>query len=207
MVAVIILMHTVSLKLQLPACVTIYNQCLNIELVSPVYFGNGAVCPKLSDQQIGIDTEIDASFEIYATQDEFEGALLYKLQRCIKSDDQRNMDTSVIETNKNKAKCVQMFVAWKVKDSKPFLYVVLIEHDKEFTWNENKLKEFYNNNHSRFKKYDRTIIDKWFIDDNKVLEIFFGVRGLKGNFELDISISEEETDDYAMKPLYVDPER
>jgi hypothetical protein len=206
MIAVMMLMHTVSLKLQLPACVTVHNGCLNIELVSPVYFGNGAVCPKLSDQRIGIGTETYASFEIYATQDEFEGALLYELQRYVGSDDRRDTDTLTKKTNKNKAKCAQMFVAWKVKDSEHFLYVVLIEHAKEFTWNENKLKEFYNKNHSRLKKYDDASSDAWLMDNNITLTTSFKVRGLKGNFELSILLSEEERYDH-MRPLYVDPER
>jgi hypothetical protein len=197
------LMHTVSLRLQLPSRVTIHNQCLNTRLLPPVYFGNGTVRTKLSDQRIGIGTAMNVSFDIYATQDEFEGALLYKLQRH--SDSQYDMYASTMGTNG--AKCVQMFVAWKVKDSKPFLYVVLIEHTKEFTWDEEKLSKLYNKNHSRLKEYKATTIDTWLIDDNMTLKMSFKVRGLKGNFELSISISEEESDDYAMRPLCVDPER
>jgi hypothetical protein len=206
MMVVIMLMYTASLDLQLPACVTIQNQFPNIKLVSPVCFGNNAACPKLSDQRIDIDTGMYVSFEIYATQDDFEGALLYKLQRNIGSDDQRNTDTLSTETNKNETKCVQMFAAWKVKDSNPFLYVVLIEHAKEFIWNENELRILYNKNHNRLKKYDGTRSDIWLIDDNITLKVSFEVRGLKGNFELSISISEEEGYDY-MRPLCVDLER
>jgi hypothetical protein len=81
MIAVTMLIYAVRLALQSPECVTIHNQCLNIELVSPVYFGNGVVCPKLSDRQIGIGTTMRTCLEIYATHNEFEGALLFKLQR------------------------------------------------------------------------------------------------------------------------------
>jgi hypothetical protein len=190
------LTYTISLNLQLPALVTIHNQCSNIELVSPVYFGNGAVCPKLFDQQIAIDTEIRTSFEIYATQDGFEGALLYKLQKHVVSDDQRNMDTLTTKTNENEAKCVQLLVAWKVKDSKSFVYETLVEHVKEFTWDENELRKLYNKNHSRLKEYNSIMSDRWLIDNNMVLKTSFEVRGLKGNFELSISISEEERYDY-----------
>jgi hypothetical protein len=206
MIAVIMLMYTISFDLQLPALVTIHNPCSNIELVSPVYFGNGAVCPKLSEQQIDIGTEMNASFEIYATQDEFEGALLYKLQKYVESDNRCNMDTLAMETDKNEAKCVQLLVAWKVKDSKPFLYVVLVEHVKEFTWDEDALRKLYNKNHNRLKEYDDTESDKWLMDNNMVLKISFKLRGSKGNFELSISISEEERNDY-MRPLCVNLER
>jgi hypothetical protein len=198
------LMHIISLDIQLPSCVTIHNQCLNIELVSPVYFGNGAVCPKLSDQQIDISTEMKARFEINTIQDEFEGALLFKLQRH--SGNQYSADTSTIETNKNGAKCVQMLAAWKVKDSKPLLHVLLIEHAKEFTWNEDNLKKLYDKNFGWLKEYNDAISDTWLMDDNMALKTSFEVRGLKGNFELSISIFEEK-DDYAIRPLCIDLER
>jgi hypothetical protein len=201
-----ILMYIISLEVQLPSCVTIYNQCTNIELVSPVYFCNGAVCSKLSNQQIDIGTEMDASFEIYATQDDFDGALLYKLQKYIESDDQRNMNTLTAEADKIEAKCVQMLVVWKVKDSESFLYVVLVEHIKKFIWNKDELRKLYNKNHSRLSQCDDTISDIWFMDDDMALRISFEVRGLKGNFELSISIYEEEAR-HAIRPLWINTER
>jgi hypothetical protein len=204
MIAVIMLMYTISLELQLPALVTIHNPCSNIELVSPVYFGNGAVCPKLSDQQIDIGTEMNASFEIYTIQDEFEGALLYKLRRY--SDIQHTIDTSTKEDKENEEKCIQMFIAWKMKDSKPFVYVVLVEHSKEFIWDKDALRKLYNKNHNRLKEYNSIMPDIWLMDNDMVLKISFKVRGSKGNFELGISISEEERNDY-MRPLCVDFER
>jgi hypothetical protein len=207
MINITVLMCTVSLDLQLPACVIIHNQCLNTKLVSPIYFGNDAICPKLSNQQIDIDAKMNASFEIYATQDNFEGAFLYKLQRYIEPDVQCDTDILTTETNKDETKCVHILIAWKVMDSKLSLYVVLIEHAKEFTWNEDKLKRMYYENHNRFKEYDDTISDIWYIDDNITLKMSLTLRGMKGNFELNISISEEEGDDYAMRPLYVDLER
>jgi hypothetical protein len=118
-IAVIMLIYTASLKLQLPTSIIIHNQYSNIKLISSVYFGNSAICPKLSDQQMDIDTATKIRFEIYATQDEFEGALLYKLQRNYH--DQHDMNTSTVETHKNEANYVYMLVAWKMKDSKPFV--------------------------------------------------------------------------------------
>jgi hypothetical protein len=205
MINITVLMCTVSLDLQLPACVIIHNQCLNTKLVSPVYFGNGAVCPKLSDQQIDIDAKMNASFEIYATQDDFEGALIYKLQRYIEPDVRCDTDILTTEANKNETKCVHMLVAWKVKDSRPLICAVLVEYAKEL--NEDKLKRLCYENHNRFKEYDDTILDTWYMDDDTTLRILLKLRGMKGNFELNISISEEEGDDYAMRPLYVNLER
>jgi hypothetical protein len=197
-------MYIISLDLQLLLCVTIYNQCSNTKLASPVYFGNGISFPTPPNQQIDTNTKMRVYFEINATQDNFEGALLFKLQRYVGFNDQHNIDTLTTETNKNDTKCVQLLVAWKVKDSKPFLYVVLIEHAKEFIWDKNKLKSLYDKNHSRLKEYDDVIPDTWFIDDNIALKTSFKARSLKKVFELNISISEEERDDYAIRPLCVD---
>jgi hypothetical protein len=203
-IVVTILMYTVSLVLQLPAYVTIYNQCSNTKLISPVYFGNGVVCPKLSNQQIDIDVEMNASFEMNATQDEFEGALLYKLQRY--SDGQNDMGTLATETNRKEATHVYMLAAWKVEDSKHFIYVVLVEHTKEFTWNEYKLRKLYMNL-GRLKKCGDDMSDAWLIDDNIMLIMSFKARGLKRNFELSISISEKEKVNDPIRPLCVDLER
>jgi hypothetical protein len=207
MIDITMLIYTVSLALQLPVCVTIHNQCSNVELVSPVYFGNGAICPKLSNQQINIGIAMRVCFEINATQDDFEGALLYRLQRYVKLDVQCGTDILTTETNKNDTKCVHILIVWKVKDSKHFLYAVLVEHIKGFTWSEDKLKRLYYENHNRLKGYDDTILDTWYMDDNMTLKTSLKVRGTKRNFELNVFISEEERDDYAMKPLYIDPKR
>jgi vacuolar-type H+-ATPase catalytic subunit A/Vma1 len=106
----------------------IHNQCSNAELVSPVHFGNSAVCPKLFGQQIDIGTKMNVSFEINAIRDVFERALLFKLQRC--SDGQHNMDTLITEVDKDESTHVYMLVAWKVKVSRPFVRVVLVKHTK-----------------------------------------------------------------------------
>jgi hypothetical protein len=204
-IVVTMLIYAVSLDLQLPACVTIHNQCSNTELAKPVYFSNGAVCPQLSNQQIDIGAKMRASFEINATQDEFEGALLYKLQRY--SNSQYNMDTLAIETNKNETTHIYMLAIWKVKDFKPFAHVVLVEHTEEFTWNEDRLRKLYDKNNDWLREHDDIISDVWLIDDNMTLKMSFKVRGSKGNFELSIFISEEEKNDYAMRPLCVDFER
>jgi hypothetical protein len=204
-ITVIILTHAVSLYLQLPACVTIHNQCSNIKLVSPVYFGNGIVCPKLSDQQIDIDTAMRACFEINVTQNDFEYVLLFKLQRY--SDSQHNMDTSTIETNKRETTYVYMLVVWRVKDDKFAVYVASVEHTREFIWNEDKLRKLYNKNYSRLNGYDDTISDTWLVDNNIVLKTTFNARVLERTPELSISISEEKKSDYAMRPIWIDTTR
>jgi hypothetical protein len=201
------LIYTVSLKLQLPPRVIIHNQCSKINLVSPIYFGNGAVCPKLSYQQIDINAKTRVCFEINATQDDFEGALLYKLQRHVESDNRRNMNILTTEVNENEAKCVQMLVAWKVEDSKLFVLLALIEHTKEFTWNGDELKKLYYKNRLWLKRYVSTTLDIWSMDNNMALKTTFRVRDLQGDSDLSISISERENNGYAVRPIWINTER
>jgi hypothetical protein len=207
MIFITMLIYTVSLELQLPSRVTVHNQCSNIELISLIYLGNGAVCPKLSGQRIDIGARMNASFEINTTQCDFEGALLFELQRHVESDNQCNMDSLTKEVNKKDTTHVHMLVVWEVKNSKYFVHVALVEHTKEFTWNEDKLKKLYHENRWWLKEYDSAASHTWFIDDNMVLKTTFETSGLKENFELSISISEEEKDDYVIRPLYVNLER
>jgi hypothetical protein len=205
MIAVIMLIYAISLSLQLPSCMNIFNLCSNTELVSPVYFGNGAVCSKLSGQQIDIGTKMRAYFEIKATQDEFEGALLFKLQRY--SNSQHNVGTSTTETNENETTYVYMLAAWKVENSGPLVRVALVEHVKAFTWNKDKLKKLYDKNHNFLKKYDDTTSYTWLIDEITALKMSFKTWSSKESFELSITISEEKKNNYAMRPFRIDLER
>jgi CHAD domain-containing protein len=174
-------------------------------LVSPVYFSNGAECLELSDQQIDTGTEMKASFEIDTIRNKFEGALLFKLQKSPGS--QQDMDASTTEIDKNESTYIYILVAWKVKGFKHSLYVVLVEHTNEFAWNEDELRKLYDKNHDQFEQYDDIISDTWSVDDNMVLKISSSTKELKGIHEMSISISEENTSDHAMRPLYVDLER
>jgi hypothetical protein len=109
--------------------------------------------------------------------------------------------------NKNGAKHFHMLVAWKVKNSKPFLHIALIEHTKEFFWNEDELRKLCDKNRGWLKEYNGTTSNTWLIDNNMALKMISGVRGIKENFELSIYIFKEERDDYAMRPLRVNLER
>jgi hypothetical protein len=191
--------------LQLSSCINVLNLCSNAKLASPIFFGDGVVCPKLSDSRIDIGTKTSTSFEINATEDEFEGALLFKLQRY--ADSKRDMNASTTETDKNNATCVHMLAIWKVNDSKLFVRTVLVEHTKGFAWNGDKLKELYHKNRSWLKEYDDTISDTWLVDTNMILKTSFRAGNLKRTIELSISISEREKDDYAMRPLCVNLKR
>jgi hypothetical protein len=187
-IVIIMLIYAVSFILQLPACITIHNQCASIMLMAPVYFCNGAMNPKLFDHQIDIGTEASISFEIDTIRNKFESALLFKLEKHVKSDGQQNMNTSTTEVDKNETMHTHMLVICEANDAKCFAYVALVEDIKAFAWDEDKLKELHNKNCGWLKKHNDIVSDIWL-------------------FELNISISEEGRNDYATRPLYVDPRR
>jgi hypothetical protein len=88
-----------------------------------------------------------------------------------------------------------------------FAYVALVEYAREFIWNEGRLNKLYYENHNRLKGCNNTISNTWFMDDNMVLKTTLNEIELKGRRELSISISEEEKNDSAMRPLRIDLER
>jgi hypothetical protein len=206
-IIVITLIYVVSFEFELPAYITIRNQCLNTVLAPPVYFGNGAVCSKLPNQQIGINTGVRIRFEINTIKNKFEGVLLFKLKKRVVSDGQHNIDTSATEADKNEATHVHMLVIWEVKDAKSFAYVALVEHAEAFTWDKNRLKQLYDKNHGWLKKYNDITLVTWFMNNNMALKTKFNVGDLRGNPELSISISEEKKNNYAMRPFCINLER
>jgi hypothetical protein len=154
---------------------------------------------------MNIGAKMNASFEIYTTQPDFEGALLFKLQKY--SDRQSDECTLTTETDKNMATHIYMVVAWKAKDTEPFAYITLIESSKEFIWNGGEFKRLYYENRSWFKKYNGTISNVWLVNDNMVLKTTFNARDLKRIPEISISISEEGDPNHAMEPLWFNTTR
>jgi hypothetical protein len=201
------LIYAVSFEFQLPACIVVHNHCLNTMLAAPVYFSNGAVCPELFNQKIDIDAKMRIGFKIDAIENKSECALLFKLEGTDESDDQHSIDTSATETDENEATHVHMLVVWEVKDAKPFAYVVLVEHTKEFNWDEDKLNKLYYENHDRLKKHNDTISNTWFMDDNMILKTKFKVKDSKGNPKLSIYISEGKENAYAKRPFCINLKR
>jgi hypothetical protein len=203
MIIVTMLIYAVSLKFQLSVCLTIHNQCSNTKLVSPVYFGDGVVGPKSSNQQMDIDTKMEASFEIDTIQDKFEGALLYELWRY------SGRHHKGILTAKAVAKLtrIHMLVIWDMNYSMPSSYIVLLKNIRGFKWNEDKLKKLYDKNYARLKRYDDTTLYTWLIDDETVLTAIPEVRCLKRTTELNISIYEGKRYSYTTRPLWINEKR
>jgi hypothetical protein len=195
----IVLMYTVSLPIRPSFKLNIYNRCLNVGLASPVCITSDELeCHRVPDYEACTGGTMRSCFVI-KSDDESYGVLMYKLQR------KRTHKSA--EISKDTSSIAQILVVWRISESKElYTNVLLVEHDNSLIWNEDKLNKLYHKNHDWLKEYTDTTSDTWLVDNDIVLKTTFSVKDLKGNPELNISIS-EENDDYTIRPLCVDLER
>jgi hypothetical protein len=176
----------------------IHHQCPDIELVSPLYYSEGATCYLPPDQRIDAGSTMKAGFNIGLLQVGALGALIYKLQR--KNIDQFNEDGTFSE---EESTCIQFVMVWGVQRSGEF-YVdtSLMEHDKDVVWYENKLMCIV-------KKYVLRSIDygpveyTWLISDNMVLTTRMNVPREAKCYKLEVTISKGSINEYTQEPSYL----
>jgi hypothetical protein len=192
----IVLMYTISLPIKPSFKLNIYNQCLNVGLAFPTYItGNGLECHRPPNHKVYAEDIMRSGFIIELDCESF-GLLMYKVQR------QSHKST---ETGEDTSNDVHLLVVWRISESKELhADVLLVEYAKEFTWNEDKLKKLYYENHDRLKESNSTASDIWFVDDNMTLKTIFDAKDLKENIVLSIFIFEEKKSNYAMRPFCID---
>jgi hypothetical protein len=193
----IMLTYTVSLRIPLSFKLNIHNQCLHVDLASPIYvISDGLECHRPPDHKVHAGSTTKSAFMIESDNASC-GALIYKVEQIHES----------AEIGKDASNAAYLLTAWSISESKELhANVLLIKHDEAFTWNKDKLGSFCYENCERLKEYTDTISDTWCMNNNTTLKTTFSVGDLRGNSELSISISEER-DDYAIRPLCVDLER
>jgi hypothetical protein len=197
----IVLTYAVSLSIKPSFKLNIYNQCLNIDLVSPTYFTNFWLeCHGPPNYKVCVGDTVRSSFIINKPGNEYYGALIYRLQRKqIYESTEMNEDTSSV---------AHLLVFWATsKFNELHADVLLVEHDKEFNWNKDDLRKLYDRHHDQLEEYDNIISVTWFMDDNIILKATFKINGPKETFDLNISISEAEKCDYAIRPIWVNTKR
>jgi hypothetical protein len=125
--------------------VTIHAQHSDFELASLVYFFNHETCNEHSVERTDTSavTKISLNFDL----DELpSGILMYELQRKGNSESgcqsiANNIFTEAIE---NTPKMMRLLVTWEIKNSGELsARAVLVEHDRNFVLNEDKLKQLY----------------------------------------------------------------
>jgi hypothetical protein len=124
-----------------------------------------------------------------------DGALIYRLQR------KQLHDSTMID--KSASNVANLLVIWEISRSKKlYADVLLVEHDKEFVWNDEGLLDLRLENFERFRLYTDSATETWSLDDNMTLMTTF--RIINEDFILDITISEVEKNDCARKLAHID---
>jgi hypothetical protein len=201
-----ILMCTVSLTLHGVMDVAVHNQYPDIELASPVYFCNRGVYNEYPVERtdIGAMLKIDFSFGL----DKLPGGILmYEVRRKgnTESDHQSSTDATSIEGVEDTPKTMRLLVVWKIEHfGEARAHIVLVEHDKELEWDEDRLSELHQKCWYSLNAWIDPARNNWLLDDGAVLETTSKV--MNGGYRWDIFISEGDIVN-VRKPLWIDVER
>jgi hypothetical protein len=149
------------------------------------------------DQEIGSRDVMMNRLEFSSEQDILEGILVYKIQRQHAESDESIQDES---------KCIQLLVAWHVEHTKGLhVRALLVEHDKEFNWDEDKLEQLHQKYWHSLDAWVHSDGGNWILDDESVLTL--PVALTNGGYKFEIFISEEKKYINVMKPFWLDVER
>jgi hypothetical protein len=196
--SLIMLMYTVSFLI-IPSSklnLHIHNQCLNVDLVSPVYTSCGrSECNKAPDLRIYAGDTMRTDFAIYDSRYMSHGVVIYRLQR-------RRPHESA-EIDENTTSVIHLLVVWSISESRLNAGVVLVEHDKGFE--KDDLEEFYSQDIDHFRLYPDPIIETWLLNDNTTL--LTKTKIIDEGLALNITISEVERNNYARTPANLVLER
>jgi hypothetical protein len=202
------LMHTVSLTLHKIMNVTVYNQYLDIELASPVYFCNRGTYYECSVERTDVGTIMKISFRLDLDQDEPGGILMYAVQRKgnAGSDHQSSIDTVYAKVIEEASKMMRLLITWKIKHlEEPKVNVILVEYDNKFVLNEDKLARLYGKVDDIFSQCSNLSRRTWSMCDNTVL--IPNVTMQKEGFESKMTISQGIRNTDTIRPMRIDPKR
>jgi hypothetical protein len=178
---------------------TIHNQCLGIELASPVYAGDGTTCYLSPAQKADTGSTMQVGFDIKLAQDESIGIFMYKLQR--KNNDPSNEDTI---SSEEEAICTRHVFVWKAyKSGKVHVYTDIVEHDKDCVWDEDSLMKLA----AKYKLYDiqhNPVKHTWLLRDNTEIMTSLNATREEEYYKLEMIISEGSIEDHVWRPKYID---
>jgi hypothetical protein len=194
----IMLIYVISLLIQPSIKLNIHNQCLNIDLISPIYVTDDELeCHRSPDYKVCTGNTMRSGF-IVKSNYEADGALICKLQR-------KQMHEST-KIGKGASSATHLLVVWKISKFKvSCVDVLLVEHDKGFDWDKDDLKYLYHKNFGRFKWVTESATEKWSWDNDVALMITSEIMN-EGQL-LNVTISEVERDNGMKTPLHIDLER
>jgi hypothetical protein len=180
----------------------IHNQFSGIELTSPVYEGDSITCYLLPDQRVDAGSTMQVGFSIHPARLESIGIFMCKLQK--KNSGQSNDDITFSE---EEAIYTRLVLVWKIyKLGKFHVFSELIEHDKDRVWDKDSMMKLA----ERYKLYDvqhSPVEHTWLIHDSAELTTSLNVTRKEEYYELEMTISEGNTNDGNWKPRYIDLNR
>jgi hypothetical protein len=175
--------------------VNIHNQCSDFKLTNRKHRWANVSWDKEPDVEVDANSMMSAVLTSF--QAEFEGSLIYQLQRkCVKSDDRLESTYALL------------FITWKFEDYKALrVFVQLMECDKTFHWNKFKPIEYYQRYVNQLNTYAGPIKDTWLTRDGIVLMIGLETDFTQSNDVLNITISEGVKDEHTKRPVWINPVR
>jgi hypothetical protein len=208
LVIFLMLTHAVSLAPRGVMDVAIYNQYLDIELVSPVCFCDCGIYNEHPVARTDVGAMMKISFQ-FGLEKLPGGILMCEVQRegNIESDCQFSTDTTSIEAAEDTSKITRLLVAWKIEHfGEPIVRIILVEYDRELVLNEDRLAKLYDKVNEQFPKRYNPSRYTWLLSTNTVLETTYEVAQREG-LELKIAISEGVKDWNTRAALWIDPKR
>jgi hypothetical protein len=189
-------MYAVRYTIQPSIKMNIYNQCSNVDLISPVYItGYGLKYCNSPGYRVCAGSTMKSSLIIYDPESEPDGALIYRLQK-------RNPYKS-IRFGRNTSGASHLLIMWRSKFKELCADVLLIEHDKGL--DKNDLNDLYRKNNDRLSPYSDPVLETWLLDGNTALMATFEI--MNEDCILNITISEIRKDNSTRAPVHIDPER
>jgi hypothetical protein len=174
----------------------IHHRFPGIELVSPMYAGEGVICYLSPDQSVNTGSTMQAYFNVDLEQDESISILMCKLER-----------TNTDELHENEATCMQFAIFWKIDKFKRFLVsTYLMEHDRSRVWDRDMLMGLAEGE-KLFDIKHYLVEETWLIYDNRVLKTSLNITREEECCKLEIIVSETSIKDDTQRLWYFDMDR
>jgi hypothetical protein len=186
------LIYTISFERRPSMKVNIHNQCSDFKLTSRKWFNTCAYWNESPGEEV--DARSMMSVGLISSLTEFEGSLMYQLQRKrVESDDQLESTYTLL------------FITWKSEGYKELrARVHLIVCDKQIKWNGYRLREYYQRCVSQLCTYTGPIEDTWLLHGGTVLMIGLELYFTQRDGVLSVTISDGVKDNHTKIPELID---
>jgi hypothetical protein len=198
LLTLIVLMYAVSSCIQPSLELNIYNQCLNVDLVSPTYITDRmSECHRPPSPKVCAGSIMRSGFIIFDWCSVSGTTLIYRLQM--------KQPHESTEIDKSTSNAIYILITWRLFSESKSLYVdvLLVEHDKGF--DKDNLEKLYYENLDRFRMCLDSATETWLLNDNTALMTTFKV--MNGGQRLNVAIFEAERDNDTRTLAHIDPER